>query len=101
MNPSKCELYIIDPQSDKTRRTHRDFCKLTEGIKLINKEELTLLGAPILPEAIVGALNPKLESLELMARRLEEIDKHDALFLLRQCFAIPKMRTSSELVYAF
>ncbi len=44
-----------------------------------------------MPEAIEGVLNPKLESLKLMASRLEEIDKHDALFLLRQCFAIPKM----------
>jgi hypothetical protein len=32
-----------------------------------------------------------LESLKLMVSRLEEIDKHDALFLLRQCFSIPKM----------
>ena len=35
--------------------------------------------------------SPKLENLKLMASRLEQIDKHDALFLLRQCFAIPKV----------
>ena len=91
VNPKKCELYLINPQSDETKNALREFCNLTDGIKLVKKEDLTLLGAPIFPEAIEGALYPKLESLKLMASRLVEIDKHDALFLLRQCFAIPKM----------
>ena len=57
----------------------------------MQSKDLTQLGAPVLPYSIEGVLNPKLESLDLMANRLAEIDKHDALFLLRQCFAIPKM----------
>ena len=91
VNPNKCEIYIIDPDSQECKNAWKNFCKFTEGIKLIQKHDLTLLGAPILPEAIEGVLNSKLESLKLMASRLEEIDKHDALFLLRQCFAIPKV----------
>ena len=91
VNPKKCELYIVDPQSEGSKNALRKFCELKEGIKLIQKNTLTLLGAPILPEAIEGVLNPKLEELQLMISRLEDNDKHDALFLLRQCFAIPKM----------
>ena len=91
VNPNKCELFLIEPQSTECNEALEKFCELTEGVRLIQKQDLTLLGAPILPEAIEGVLNPKLESLKLMASRLEEIDKHDALFLLRQCFAIPKM----------
>ena len=36
-------------------------------------------------------LEPKLEKLKLMAQRLSEVDKHDGLFLLKNCFSIPKL----------
>ena len=67
------------------------FNDLYNGIKVIEKSELSLLGAPIFPEAINSILNPKLENLKLMATRLTEIDNHDALFLLRHCFSMPKL----------
>ena len=64
---------------------------MTPGVKLQNKNNLTLLGSPIFPEAIESILEPKLENLILMATRLKEIDAHDALFLLRNCFSMPKL----------
>ena len=92
VNPIKCELYPINPETDEfSKNALERFCELTDGVRLIQDHELTLLGAPILPESFEGVLYPKLESLKLMVSRLEEIDKHDALFLLRHCFAIPKM----------
>ena len=45
----------------------------------------------MLTEAIDNVLKSKLESLKLMASRLKEIDAHDALFLLRNCFSMPKL----------
>ena len=36
-------------------------------------------------------IKEKLEALKLMAGRLEEIDNHDGLLLLRHCMAIPKL----------
>ena len=36
-------------------------------------------------------LDPKLEHLALMAKLLKMIDAYDALFLLRNCFSIPKL----------
>ena len=33
----------------------------------------------------------KFVDLQRMGQRLREIDRHDALFLLRHCFAIPKV----------
>jgi hypothetical protein len=68
-----------------------EFNNLTPGVKLLTKNNLTLLGAPIFPEAIESILQPKLEKLILMANRLKEIDAHDALFLLRNCFSMPKL----------
>ena len=51
---------------------------------------MTLLGAPIYPEGIPNVLNPKLENLKLMTTRLDEIDPHQAFFLLRNCYSMPK-----------
>ena len=60
-------------------------------MRLVQKEDLTLLGAAILPEAFDNMLTSKREKLILMVQRLAEIDKHDALFLLKNCYAIPKL----------
>ena len=57
----------------------------------MTKETLTLLGAPIKDEACDTVLRAKLEDLKLMGERLKTIDAHDALFLLRNCCAIPKL----------
>ena len=65
--------------------------KFAKDVLQLNKNNLTLLGAPIFPEAIESILEPKLEKLILMANRLKEIDAHDALFLLRNCFSMPKL----------
>ena len=52
---------------------------------------MTLLGAPILSQAGEGVFRSKLHNQQLMVDRLTEIDAHDAIFLLRHCFAIPKL----------
>ena len=94
VNPSKCELCLLDPQSEDCSNALERFCNLTEGVKLVSKEQLTLLDSSILPEGIVTMLEPKLQKLKLMAQRLSEIEKHDGLFLLKNCFAIPKLTYS-------
>ena len=60
-------------------------------MELLTDETLTLLGAPIKEAAVGKVLKEKLEDLERMGERLKEIDAHDALFLLRNSFAIPKL----------
>ena len=58
---------------------------------MVNRTNLLLLGAPICEEAIEGVLQEKLQDLQRMAERLTTIDAHDAVFLLRSCYAIPKL----------
>ena len=64
---------------------------LVPGVRVIEKHELGLLGSPVFPEAIPDALAAKHLDFERMVSRLEEIDAHDALFLLRNVFFIPKL----------
>ena len=84
---------ISDDLYGESRRTKivRKFNEICDGIKVIKKSELVLLGAPLFQEAVEYSLTPKLKNLELMISRLKEIDNHEALFLLRHCFAIPKV----------
>ena len=64
---------------------------LLTGLELIDEEGLTLLGAPIMEQAVGGILRRKLQDLQLMVGRLDQGDRHDAVSLLRHCFAIPKL----------
>ena len=94
VNASKCELYRIRPVSEECKNAHKKFCEASPGqcnVKLLNNENLTLLGSPVLPEAIKSVLITKLENLKLMVERITQIDAHEALFLLRNCFSIPKL----------
>ena len=92
VNPSKCEFYQINQKHNQN--VYEKFCNASPGqvnLKLLQAKDLTLLGSPILPEAIESVLKTKLDSLKLMAERLSTIDAHDALFLLRNCFSMPKL----------
>ena len=93
LNPSKCKLFIIGSEANDSSNVYQKFCDASPGqcrIKLLQKDTLTLLGSPVLPEAIKSVLKAKIESLNLMTERLKEISAHEALFLLRNCFSIPK-----------
>ena len=91
VNPSKTELLLVKPVHLNPNDVLDQFNQLTPGIKLIKEEDLTLLGAPINVEGISKVLKPKLESLELMCSRLGDLDRHEATFLLRNAFNIPKL----------
>jgi hypothetical protein len=91
INMKKCELVIVDQQSEENTALLNNFCKENPAITRVGQEELTLLGAPVMPESIEAVLTSKLESLKLMSRRLELLDSHDAMYLLKNCFSLPKL----------
>ena len=91
VNPSKSELYLINPESNGSTQVQESFNLIMPGIKVISKSDLKLLGAPIYVEAIEQVLKDKIQTLEFMIERLKQIDNHEALFLLRHCFGIPKL----------
>ena len=95
LNPTKCELYVINSEDNlnplNATIVKNQFNEVCYGIKIIERKHLSLLGAPLFPEAVSSIMESKLENLKLMLSRLKEIDSHEALFLLRHCFAIPKL----------
>lgn len=88
LNPSKCEVLRIKPLSDK------EFEKLNEiipGIVVPSTEEFCLLGAPLTVDAIPPAIAVKTKKIALLISRLDGLPAHQALFILKNCLAIPRM----------
>ena len=88
-NSSKCELFFIN-SNDQSPHILTKFNSLSSGIKHLEINNLFLLGSPIHQSTIETFLSHKLEDLKRMTERLMEIDPHDALFLLKHSFSIPK-----------
>ena len=61
-------------------------------MSLVTPQHLSLLGAPLFEEGIDNELNARLLALKLTCSRLEQLDHHDALFLLKNVFFIPKFQ---------
>ena len=78
VNPSKSELYLVNPESNGSTQVQESFNLIMPGIKMISKSDLKLLGAPIYVEAIEQVLEDKIQTLEFMIERLKQIDNHEA-----------------------
>ncbi|GAU97086.1 hypothetical protein RvY_08441 [Ramazzottius varieornatus] len=91
LNMSKCEVFAF---GETVRERTPAIAKMKvqcPGILLPESHSLTLLGAPLFPEAIPKVLDGKTALAELMTLRLEKISSHQALFLLKSCLSIPKL----------
>ena len=61
------------------------------GVRLLDSSEVTLLGSPITLDALPSSFKSKLSSIQILTSCLETLFAHDAFYLLRHCFAIPKL----------
>lgn len=87
INPDKCELYFC---SEVDQQVVEQFNEHSPGICIVN--EFTLLGAPISDNAIGSVFTKKLSELKLLFERLLELENyHIAFFILKNCFAMPKL----------
>ena len=58
----------------------------------VNKEDVTLLGAPVLKgKAQDKAIQDKIDDLTRAVERLKHLQAHDALVILKNSLAIPKL----------
>ncbi|KAF2890384.1 hypothetical protein ILUMI_15789, partial [Ignelater luminosus] len=89
VNPRKCELYFCSGEVDTNILTR--FQDVALGIKAVSKENLSLLGAPVFEETFLEFTTEKYKSLETIINRLIGLPSYVAYFLLKNCFAIPKL----------
>ena len=86
LNHAKCEVIGL------TSTTQAEWDK--SGLTFISRsiEEASLLGAPLHIKGIDAALSAKCVQLEDVAQRLMKLSAHEAFFLLKSCFAVPKLQ---------
>ena len=86
VNPQKCEIITDDMVIVEK------FKSLTPEIIHTSPSVATLLGAPIgSNQGTAVALFEKLKELKRLSENLQLLNAHDALFLLKNCFSIPKL----------
>ena len=66
--------------------------KLIPGATITTESQARMLGAPLTDEAAEAVMEDKNEEFERMVDRLQHIDEHSALFLLRNCIWMPKLQ---------
>lgn len=89
VNPSKCELYFCSGVIDDD--VFREFQVVAPGITIISKENFNLLGSPIFEEGFENMASVYLDNMDIMFKRLTNLNAHVSFFLLKNCFAIPKL----------
>ena len=66
---------------------------MAPSIVHVSPHQATLLGAPIGDDEEVNEiLTRKIEEFERLASRLKQLCAHDAFFLLKNCFSLPKLQ---------
>ena len=85
LNATKCEV-IAGPGTDLTTLN-----TVMGEYKLLNPAQVTLLGAPLTPDASSGVAEEKLAALTLLTQRLRDLEPHAAFFLLKNCLWLPKL----------
>ena len=92
VNLKKCELAILGTDSSHNNFVSSSFLNHFPEMGLVAPHHLNLLGSPLFEEGIDNELNARLLDLKLTCSRLEQLAHHDALFLLRNVFFIPKFQ---------
>ena len=86
LNEDKCEI-VTDDDS-----VVADIQSVLPRVRHVPRSEAVLLGAPVGDETSVDTvLHSKLVDFRRLASRLITLNAHDALFLLKICFGLPKL----------
>ena len=91
LNVSKCEVIFGGMDEDCSMSALEKIHTVAPNIRVIQPHEATLLGAPLTLEALDPILGLKIDEVRRLSSRLDALHTHDALFLLRNCLAIPKL----------
>ncbi|CAE1328756.1 unnamed protein product [Acanthosepion pharaonis] len=88
INSSKSEIINLNYSADDFESAIRYIRLILEDIKITPMEELRILGSPVFPMAIRECLDTKHVILTRMTVKLQLIDAHPALFLLKNSFSL-------------
>src|SRR5206468_9646065 len=85
LNPSKCEIVGLS----LAKRTLWEREGL--GFSSTSVEAATMLGSPLGSQGVDSALSSNGDLLKRISPRLSRLTSHEAFFLLKNCFAVPRL----------
>ena len=87
LNKAKSEVICKNPT------TLDEFLSAAPGFRVTSPEQATLLGSPLgdCIDCIDDCISSKVSFLKIMENRLQHLQSHDALLLLRHSLAIPRL----------
>ena len=91
INPDKSDIINIGCTPDEFELAIRCINGVLPGVRVTHPANLQILGSLILESGIKNTLSKKRSMISQMFSRLLLIDSHPALFLLLNCFSIPKL----------
>ena len=91
VNVNKCEFSVLGSDPESAEALRASFSSEFKGAKFVPSKELSLLGTPLFQEALDPEVSSRLNTFRTACHRLESLDHHDALFLLKNVFYIPKL----------
>ena len=91
LNGDKCEIFILNHNEQQFHQTCELFRRRLPNIKIVVPEQQCLLGSALTDEALPGLLEEKQDDITRLVSRLELIEPHIAMILLKNCFSIPKL----------
>jgi hypothetical protein len=97
LNFNKCEIFCCSGDTDL--KVIKEFQNLAPGIKICDRESLSLLGSPIFDQGFKNTVEKTIITVENLLNKTELLNRHVAYTLIKNCLFIPKfnflLRTTS------
>ena len=92
VNPQKCELVFLGcPSNEQKQSILSKLSEVCAGVQVTELEDLVVLGAPIGSAALESTVEEKTQFFQAFSQKLQRIDAHYALFLIKNCLHMPRL----------
>ncbi|KAJ0181588.1 hypothetical protein K1T71_002310 [Dendrolimus kikuchii] len=88
LNFSKCELFLACSTKNNIS-TISAFTDLAPNLKIVNKNNLNLLGSPVFDESFSSFVEDKIVNFQSKLSNLKQLNTHSAYFIIRHCVFTP------------
>jgi hypothetical protein len=88
LNFNKCEIFCCSGDTDL--KVIKEFQNLAPGIKIGDRESLSLLGSPIFDQGFKNTVEKTIITVENLLNKAELLNRHVAYTLIKNCLFIPK-----------
>lgn len=89
------KTYVFGGTQENRNGSLRKNSEAAPSIRVLDEENLTLLGAPVFPDDMPAVLDNHTSALKRTYDKLKVISAHQTFYVLRHCFAIVALTVRS------